>query len=78
MTYACERACRARQPAAMQESTNTSRLASLLSSRLRKRMSIGEGQSCPACGKGIVGGDHAVLFHGTPHHAACVLYRRRP
>jgi hypothetical protein len=41
-------------------------------------MPITEGQSCPACGKDIVAGDHAVLFHGTPHHAACVLYRRRP
>jgi hypothetical protein len=62
----------------MPESTNTSRLTTLLSSRLRKRMPIGEAQSCPACGKGIVAGAHAVLFQGTPHHAACVLYRRRP
>ena len=62
----------------MPQSTNTSRLTSLLSSRLRKRMPIAEGQTCPACGKDIVAGDHAVLFRGTPHHAACVLYRRRP
>jgi hypothetical protein len=61
----------------MPQSTNTSRLGSLLSNRLRRRMPVAEDQSCPACGKDIVAGDHSVLFRGTPHHVACVLYRRR-
>ena len=61
----------------MSESPNTSRITSLLSGRRRKRMSLGEEQHCPACGKEIIAGDHAVFFRGTPHHAACVLYRRR-
>jgi hypothetical protein len=40
-------------------------------------MPAGEEQCCPACGKDIAAGDHSVLFRGTPHHVACVLYQRR-
>jgi hypothetical protein len=59
------------------QSASNSRLASLFQSRLRRRSPITGEHSCPACGKEIVAGDHAVFFQGTPHHAACVLYRRR-